>query len=359
MQDRRIPTLAQLGRASWQLIGVGIVVLALIWLLGRLWVLVLAFAVAILFARALAWPTRRLRSIGFPRSLAALSAMVGLAALLAGVLALVVPELADEFDKVGDAVEDALDDVEDWLVEDSPFDLDRTDIAELRDRITDAVSAGFEDSGGGFVSGALLAFEILTGLILATITCFFMLKDGDRFRDRVVVSLRADRRPLALRLSDRAWTTLGGYLLGAAILGVVEALILGATMALVGSALVLPIMTITFLAAFVPFAGALVAGVLAVLVTLATAGTGAAVVVAIVAIVVQQLDNDLLAPVIYGKSLSMHPLVILAGLVAGAALFGPGGALISVPVVAVGWNVAMEYREEREERLGSTPDLTP
>jgi predicted PurR-regulated permease PerM len=80
------------------------------------------------------------------------------------------------------------------------------------------------------------------------------------------------------------------------------------------------------------------------------------VVVAIVAVVVQQLDNDLLAPVIYGRSLSMHPLVILAGLVAGAALFGPGGALISVPVVAVGWNVAMAYREER---AGPEPDLTP
>jgi len=349
MRDRRLPDLDHLGRTSWSMVGIGIVALAAVWLLGRLWVLVVAFAVATLFARALAWPTLRLRRLGAPRALAALGSMLALAVGVAGLLSLVVPQLVDEFSEVGSTVADGLDDVEDWLVEDSPFDLTRDDVEELRERLADALRSGIEKNQGGLMRGALLAIEVLTALVLAVITCFFMLKDGDRFRDLVVRSLRSDRRSLAVRLSNRAWSTLGGYLRGAAVLGVVEAVVLGATVWLTGGGLVLPIMVITFLAAFVPFAGALVAGIVAVLVTLATGGTGAALVVALVALVVQQLDNDLLAPVIYGRALSMHPLVVLVGIVAGAALFGVGGALLSVPLVAVLWNVADEYRYERAD----------
>ena len=56
-------------------------------------------------------------------------------------------------------------------------------------------------------------------------------------------------------------------------------------------------------------------------------------IVAVVAVAVQQLDNDLLAPVIYGKSLQLHPLVILLGIASGTALFGFVGALLAVPVI--------------------------
>lgn len=356
MTDPGLPTLERLGRRSWQLVGIGIVALAGIWLLGQLWVLVLALAVAILFARALSWPTLRLRAMGLPRSLAAMLAMLGLALLLVGLGVLIVPPLADEFAELGDTIQDALDDVETWLVEDSPFDVTRQDVADLRERAADALRSGLTESGDGIVSGALLAFEIFTGLLLAVVTCFFMLKDGDRFHDWSVRHLPEPRRDLSRRLTTRAWATLGGYLRGAAILGVVEAIILGFTLWITGGGLVLPIMVITFLAAFVPFAGALVSGIIVVLVALATSGTGAAITVGIVALAVQQLDNDILAPVIYGRSLSMHPLLVLFGLVAGGALFGPGGALISVPVVAVAWNVAVEYRTEQAAPATPAPD---
>ena len=109
-----------------------------------------------------------------------------------------------------------------------------------------------------------------------------------------------------------------------------------------GADLVVPVVVLTFAAAFVPFVGAIVAGVVATLVALATAGFGGAIIVAIVAVAVQQLDNDLLAPVVYGRALALHPLVVLFSIVAGGALIGFAGTVLAVPVTAVAVNVAAE-----------------
>jgi predicted PurR-regulated permease PerM len=66
--------------------------------------------------------------------------------------------------------------------------------------------------------------------------------------------------------------------------------------------------------------------------------------VAAVAVGVQQLDNDLLAPVVYGRSLQLHPLVVLFAVVAGGALFGFAGTVLAVPVTAAAVNVGSEAR---------------
>jgi predicted PurR-regulated permease PerM len=140
---------------------------------------------------------------------------------------------------------------------------------------------------------------------------------------------------------------LGRYLRGAATLGVVEACAIGVALFVSGGRLVLPVMLLTFMAAFVPIVGAVVAGVTAVLVALVTGGVATAVIVAIVALVVQQLDNDVLAPWIYGRALALHPVVILVSVVAGGALFGIVGTLLAVPVVAVAVNVSKELATPR------------
>lgn len=134
------------------------------------------------------------------------------------------------------------------------------------------------------------------------------------------------------------------------MLGIVEAMIIGAAVWIVGGRLVAAIVVVTLLGAFVPIVGAVVAGIIAVLVTLVTAGTTPAIIVAVVAIVVQQLDNDVLAPVIYGRSLQLHPLVILLGIASGSALFGVVGALLAVPVLSVILNVIDEGRNPSIER---------
>jgi predicted PurR-regulated permease PerM len=117
-------------------------------------------------------------------------------------------------------------------------------------------------------------------------------------------------------------------------------------------------MVLTFIAAFVPIVGAVVAGVTAVLVALVTGGVVSAAIVGVVALVVQQLDNDVLAPWVYGRSLALHPVVILVSVVGGGALFGIAGTLLAVPVVAVTVSVVKElaYVGRRDRTFADTPD---
>ena len=109
-------------------------------------------------------------------------------------------------------------------------------------------------------------------------------------------------------------------------------------------------MVLTVLAAFVPIVGAIVAGTIASLVALVTAGAVPALIVAAVALVVQQLDNELLAPVIYGRAVQLHPLVVLLGIAAGGSLFGVVGTFLAVPVLAVTINAADELRDAARHR---------
>jgi predicted PurR-regulated permease PerM len=136
---------------------------------------------------------------------------------------------------------------------------------------------------------------------------------------------------------------------------VIEGVIIGTTVWLVGGALAVPVAVITFFAAFLPFAGAVLAGTVAVLVTLVTAGFGDALIVLVVAVLVQQLDNDLLAPIVFGKNLQLHPLIVLGAIVAGSTLFGAFGAVLAVPITAVVINVLAEYRaDNRGDGSGAT-----
>jgi len=353
------PVVARLGAYSWWTIGIGIVLLAVLWVMARLWVLVLAGAVAALLSRALDPPARYLRARGLPRALVAATVLLGFILVLAGIVALLVPSIANEFEDLGPTIEDAIDDVENWLVEDSPFDVSRQDVQDFRDEADDRVGDILQSQSGTLISGTILVFEAFAGIVLALVTTFFILKDGDRFGDWFVARFPQHRRDLTGRLGARAWRTLGGYLRGSATLGLIEGIIIGGTVWLVGGSLALPVGVITFFAAFVPFAGALIAGVIAVLVTLVTAGFGGAVVVAIVALVVQQLDNDLLAPWVFGRSLELHPLIVLVAITAGGTLFGAFGAFLAVPVSAVLINIFAESRVVPEDLAVDGPAGDP
>jgi putative heme transporter len=354
------PWVATAGGYAWRLIAIGIVGWAVLELLEALWVLVLAASVAVLLGRALDPVANLLRRAGLRPALVAAVTLLGFLAVLAGVVALLVPAIVDEFSDLGPTLEDAVDDLEDWLVEDSPFDVSRQDIEDFRDEAGDRVSNALESQGGAVVSGTLVVFEVVTGLVLALITTFFVLKDGDRFGRWVLGFSPDDHQPLVRRLAARSWRTLGGYLKGSATLGVIEGTIIGLTVWLVGGALAVPVAVITFFAAFIPFAGAVLAGAVAVLVTLVTAGFGNAVIVLIVAVAVQQFDNDLLAPIVFGRNLALHPLIVLGAIVAGSTLFGPFGAVLAVPVTAVVINLVAEWRlhgrEQAEEDVPGVAD---
>ncbi len=348
---RRVnPVVERLAAYGWRLLVVSAVAVGLVWLLGQLWVPVMALTVALFLARILDAPARWLRGRGLPASAASFVSLIALLGLIALFVWLIVPSVAEEFSSLGTTVSEGLDNVEEWLITDAPGHISQADIDKTRHDVGESVGNVLRSSGGTIISGTVVAAELLTGLVLALVTTFFVMKDGSRFQSWALERLPAQRREPARRMGGRAWQTLGGYLRGSATLGVLEGIIIGVTMAIVGAPLAIPVAVLTFAAAFIPMVGAVVAGVVAVLVTLATAGFGAAVIVAVVALLVQQFDNDLLSPLVFGRALELHPLVILFSIVAGGALFGFAGTVLAVPVTAVVVNVLAEAG------VGQVPD---
>lgn len=138
---------------------------------------------------------------------------------------------------------------------------------------------------------------------------------------------------------------------------VVDAVLIAIALWVIGVPLVLALAVLTFLGAFVPLAGAVLAGAVAALVALVTEGALAAILVVVVITVIQQLEGDVLYPLVVGRSIALHPVAILLALTAGTVLAGLVGALLAVPLTAMAWD-ALEYLRSHS-RAYSGPNQPP
>lgn len=337
----------RLAAYSWRFLVIGAAVIAALMILARVRVVLFPVVIGTFLAVILTPVADFLGNRGLPRLAAVAATFVLFLASVGLVGALIVPTVAGELGDIGPTVAKAAGSFERYLVRDLGLTEER--LEDLRKQISAAARRAVSGSTGAILGGAIVIGEAIAGLFLSVFLAFFMVKDGQRFQDFALRTVPSGRQELFRRLGARAWRTLGAYLRGSAILGIVESIIIGVAMAVTGASLVPAMMAITFMAAFVPFVGAIVAGVLTTSVTLVTAGVGPAVVVGIVALVVQQLDNDFLAPVVFGKALDLHPVVILLGVTTGGALGGLPGAVLAVPVAALAVNLSAEARDHRSE----------
>ena len=128
---------------------------------------------------------------------------------------------------------------------------------------------------------------------------------------------------------------LGGFIRAQAAVGLVDAVFIGVGLALLGVPLALPLGVLIFFGAFIPIIGAVVTGALAALVALVTQGPTDALVVVALVLVVQQLEGNVLQPMLVGRTLDLHPAVVILAVTAGGSLQGIAGAFLSVPIVSV------------------------
>lgn len=326
-----------------------------LWVLAHLRVVVVPVLLAILIATLLIPPTDFLRNRGVPSAPATFLVMLVSVLALGGVLGVIGPVFVDQFDELSSSVDEGVDEVVRWLVE-GPLELER---AEINDAIDDAV-ASLQEHGGeigqGVLSGASLVAELVAALLLLIVLVFFFVHDGRRMWG-FVVSLAPERhRELVDGAARQAWTSTAAYMRGVALIAVVDAVLIGIALAIIGVPLVVPLMVVVFLGAFIPLAGAFAAGIIAVLVALISEGLIAALLTAGSIFAIQQIEGNLLYPNIVGRVIRLHPVVILLALTAGTVIAGIVGALLAVPVAAAIW-VSYDYvRTERLTEAAGPPD---
>jgi predicted PurR-regulated permease PerM len=158
--------------------------------------------------------------------------------------------------------------------------------------------------------------------------------DGDKAWVWVMSSANAWRRDAITTAGDEALARVGGYLRGTAVIAAFDAVMEGLFLVILGVPLVLPLAVIVFFGRFIPYIGGLMTTILLLIVTLGTAGTTAAVILVVLIAILNVIQGKFLAPVIYHKTVHIHPAVALIALPAGAALAGIIGLFVAIPVVA-------------------------
>jgi putative heme transporter len=336
------PWLARSAAVSWRLLVVAAAVAVVATVLVYLRLVVLPVVVALFLATLLAPPVGWLRAHGWPPLAATWTVIVAALLLAAGIAALLAPQIGGQFGELRDQVSTGLDDVQRWLRE-GPLHLSDTQLANLLARARQEVQANSAGLTRGVLSGATLAVEVVTGTLLSLVLTFFFVKDGDRIGNWI--ARQAGSRAGELRaVGRRAFDTLGAYLRGVALVGLVDAVLIGIGLVVVGVPLAVPLAFLVFLGAFFPIVGAFLSGLFAALVALVSKGLVAALIIVAITVVVQQLEGHILQPVVLGRAVKLHPVVILLALTAGGVVGGIPGAALAVPTVAVATSVGSYLR---------------
>lgn len=345
------------GFAGIQRWGIRIVVIAAAaivvgWIIGRAWIILFPIALALIVSTVLGPPVTWLRKKGWPSGLAAAVVVLGFIAAAVGIIAILTPQVAGQSSEIASGASDGLQKVRDWLTT-GPLGLSDGQITQAISALQDKVQASASAIGSGVFSTIGAATSALVNLILVLMLTFYFVKDGHKFLPwaKKLGGNRAGEH--SAEVLGRVWDTLGGFIRTQSLVALIDAVIIGAGMVIIGVPLAIPLAVVTFFAAYIPIIGAFVSGALAVLVTLVTNGPQEALIVLAIVVAVQQLEGNVLSPWLQGRNMNLHAAIVLLSVTAGGTLFGITGAFLAVPVAA---SVAEVLRYINERIDGAVRD---
>ena len=348
--------LGRVGIRSAQVLLILAVVVVSVYALMQIKLLVIPVLIALILAAAIGPVVNVLRRRGLPGAAATGLAFVALLLLLAGVGTVIYFSVRSQWADLAQQASSGLDELEQFLLT-GPVPIDKEQLNQAREGIIQFATSSQVRSGA--ITGLSVVTEFLAGSALVVVILFFFLKDGAKIWNFFLRPFSGQREAKLRRVGSRTLEVLGGYVRGTAIVALVDAVAIGAALLILQVPLAFPLAIIIFMTAFIPLVGATVAGILAALVALVANGPVVALIVVAVVIAVNQLEGDLLQPIVMGKSLQLHALVILMALTAGTILAGIIGAVLSVPMAAVIWAVIQVWTAEDPNLEDMNPDLPP
>lgn len=346
--------LDRLAAVSWRFLVVAAAGMLIVSVLVTLDVILLPMFLALLFASAFLPLDRRLRRHLPHPGLAAATCLLLLLAALVTVGAITLSALVSESATIGRALDRGVARVADVAAE---ADLLPEGTAAVDDE-TASRPAG--DLGRHLLTGAAVLLsvvvDLVTTLLLSLFITFFLLKDGGMMW-RWLVDRFGRGSVLLDTTGRRSFDALAGYVRGAAIVALVDATFIALGAWALGVPFPAAIFVLTFVMGFIPYVGAFAAGAFAALLAVADGGLGRGLAMIAVVLVVQQLETNLLQPVIMGKATSLHPLVVALASVAGGAVAGLLGVFVAVPLAAAAVAAAAALNEGGffdDRRVGRT-----
>jgi predicted PurR-regulated permease PerM len=318
----------------------------LLWLVSRLSSVLIPLAIALLLSALLAPAVGLLRTrMRMPASPATAIVLVGGLAVVAGTLTLVITQFVRGASDMAVKATTGVGQIQQWL-RDGPLGLSTQQLDDVLATAGTWLQTNRQALTSGAFATATAGVQALASALLILFITFFFLRDGDRLWR---FSTRILPRPARRRVGDAgraAWQTLVAYVRATVLVAFIDAAGIGLALAILRVEFALPLAALVFLGAFIPIVGATLSGAVAVLVALVDEGPLIALLALAAVIVVQQVESHILQPLIMGRAVSIHPLVVILAIAAGIVLAGIVGALIAVPIVAM-LNTAIRHLGQR------------
>ncbi|MDY6049774.1 MAG: AI-2E family transporter [Corynebacterium sp.] len=317
-----------------RLLIIGATGFALWTVITALWPGLLPLAVALLLSSVLWTPVAWLRRHSVPASLAALLSMVAILAALSLIVVVVVPGVSTQWQTIYFQAVQGVQTLQLWL-QGPPLNIAPEDLNTFFGEALQWMQNQAGSIAGGVFAGLGRASSAVFNTFVVLMLTFFMLKDGPRFLPWLSGFTGQKIGWHVTEVLTRAWTTLSGYIRAQAAVSCIDAVLIGLGLVIMKIPLALALAALTFIAGFVPIIGAIVAGIVAILVALVTFGLGRAIAVLLLVLAVQQLEGNVLSPLLQSRAMHLHPGVVIVSVAVGSSLFGIVGAFLAVPVVAM------------------------
>lgn len=337
------------------LIAAGVFVLG--WIIGKLWVVIFPLVIALIVSTVLQPGAGWLRRHKVPSALAALAMLLAFLLAITMVIVILAPQVAGQTPALVRSASEGLQTIRDWLT-DGPLSVSEGQITRAIEAIQDKLRESAAAISSGVFSTIGAATSAIINIVLVLMLTFYFAKDGHKFLPWVTTLGGKRAGEHTAELLGRTWATLGGFIRTQTVVALIDALIIGIGLTIIGVPLAIPLAVITFVGAYVPILGALISGVLAVLVTLVTNSPRDALIALILVLVVQQLEGNVISPWLQGKNLNLHAAVVLLAVVLGGSAWGITGAFLAVPVVATLTEV-FRYVNEQIAEATRVPDPPP
>jgi predicted PurR-regulated permease PerM len=320
-----------------------------------IWILI-----ALFLAMALNPPVDWLLRRGLVKRRGAAVGIVYVATLLAivGLSATFIPTLVNEVNDFAEAVPDYIEDITEGRGRLGFLERDY----QLVERIRDAIETSGVSGVLGLSSTAISVTKSVVNAIVAIVTIafltLFMLLEGPTWVERFYSLMPEHQQARWRRVGNDIYRTVGGYVTG----NLAISLIAGVTSTVVFIALGVPyafaLGLIVALLDLIPLAGATIAAVIVTTVAFLDSTT-AGIVVLVFMVVYQQLENHVIQPLVYGKTVQLSPLAVLIAVLIGAKLAGVIGALGAIPVAGAIQVLLVDWHQHRRARAPAAESALP
>ena len=328
----------RLGVWSWSFVGVVAATVIVVVAFGAVSEIVLPLLFAAVLAVVFKPLVGNLERRGLKPTLGVGLVVLGLLALMTIVVVATVRGVVQQTDEIGGSVDAAIENAVDDL------DIDEEALEDAKaaaEETSPAVAEGFVTK---VVSGVNALIGLASGLILGSLIMYYLLKDGTSIRRSVVGQVSPSIRDEVDAFVTDACQILRSYGRGRTAMSAIVALVVGIASFLMGLPLVLTIVVVNFIGGYIPYIGAFLGGGLAVIVAYGEGGIGLAALMLVVVLAANLLLENFVEPRVMGRTLDIHPMLVIIVTALGGFLFGIVGLLLAVPFTVIAGNLISRLR---------------